>query len=289
MNKRLTNLIRLKAFTLLELSISMGLLVVVGGIIYTVLNGGMILFSKNVATNYSNLAVRGSSQRLVHDIHEAVGRAELVGTNLQPASTLTAPGVRFPLLLNPAATRVLSDGSGSTTINSGASTSSVSVRIPQQPVAPRVGDIMVFPDINDLSGNTLTRTITAVTLGSPTVVTMKDLGVSLIISTDTPPDPTLVYIARLAAYALVGTEVRFYPDASNVSSYTVTNQNMDTYVAGGPFSIFSTGTSDPGNSVRVQMISINNDTGNRSFVGDRMVLSQIIPPKCLILQSTNYN
>ena len=148
---------------------------------------------------------------------------------------------------------------------------------------------MVFPDINDLSGNTLTRTITAVTLGSPTVVTMKDLGVSLIISTDTPPDPTLVYIARLAAYALVGTEVRFYPDASNVSSYTVTNQNMDTYVAGGPFSIFSTGTSDPGNSVRVQMISINNDTGNRSFVGDRMVLSQIIPPKCLILQSTNYN
>ena len=137
------------------------------------------------------------------------------------------------------------------------------------------------------------RKISAVTLGSPTVITVKDLGVNLTINTDTPPDPTLIYIARFAAYAMVvttsTTEIRYYPDASNVNNYTVTNRDLTTFVTGGPFSIYSTGASDPGNSIQIQLISINSETGKRPFSSDRMLLSQIIPPKCLIIQSTNYN
>ncbi len=314
-----------KAYTLMELAISMGMMGLVGGVIYTVLNGGMIMFSKNISTNYSNLAVRTSSMRLVQDLHESVGRAELVtltsGT-FSVATTTAAQGVRFPILLNQTATNIISNSAGSKNITTSSSGASISLRIPQQPIAPKVGDILVFPDINDALGNTLTRTITAVTTGNPTTVTVNDLGVSLTISSSTPPDPTMVYVIRQAAYCVVTTatennvtngipsrtEVRYYADASDTSSYTVVNNDLTTYlpplasgdyvspygsgsvaIPAGPFAIYSSGPNDPGNAVQVQLISINTDTGKRSYVGDRFLLSQIIPPKTLIVQSTNYN
>jgi len=308
-----------RGYTLVELSIAMGMIGVVGLIIYTVLNGGMVLFSKNVATNYSNLTVGGAAQRMIQDLHESIGRAELVGSNLQPVAGESAVGVRFPLLLNEAAVRVISDNSGNTTINSVSSTDTVSLRISLPPVVPKTGDIFILPDINDRSGNALARTIISVSVGNPTVVTVKDLGINLNISTDTPPDPTIAYIARLAAYSLVTTatdsaglpyrtELRFYPDAGDTTRYSVITHNIATYLPAlttgdyqapfgsgsvappvGPFSFAPSGTSFPENSIFVQMMSINADTGRRSFSGDRMLLSQIIPPKALILQSTNYN
>ncbi len=310
MNNLSAHPIRSRAFTLVELAISIGMLGIVAGVIYTVLNGGMILFSKNIATNHSNLTARAASIRLVQDLHESIGRPELVnlpGSSFQNATNTTAQGVRFPVLLNPTASYIVVNSSGSS-IPTVSPSSSVSLKIPQQTNAPKVGDILIFPDIEDTLGNTLTRKITAISLGSPTTVTVKDLGISLTINPSTLPtppiEPTLIYIARLAAYCVVPTttatdsdglptktEVRYYPDASDTSKYTVTTTNMTTYLPAGtsvlpdgPFSLVS-GTG----KVVVQLISINDDTSNRNFASDRMVLSETIPAKCEMLQSTNYN
>lgn len=295
----------------MELAISMGMLTIVGGVIYTVLNGGMILFSKNIATNHSNLTVRMASLRLIQDLHESVGRPELVklvSGSFQSVSTATGQGVRFPLLLNSKASYVVSSSTNTYSIPTVSATSSVSLKIPQQTVSPKVGDILIFPDISDILGNTLTRTITAVSLGSPTTVTVKDLGVNLNISPNTYPtppiEPTLIYIARLAAYCVVptttatdsdglptNTEVRFYPDALVTTSYTVTNRDMTTYLPAGTLTLPDGAFSIPtgSSSVTVQLISINADTGVRKYIGDRMVLNETIPAKCTMLQSTVYN
>lgn len=315
MNKLSSIRLASRAYTLLELVVAMGMLSIVGGAIYTVLNGGLILFSKNIATNHSNLTVRVASLRLIQDIHESVGRPEIVKlvsgnfqTVAQTVGTTVGEGVRFPLLINSQASYIVSSGSNTYSIPTVSPTTLVSLKIPQQTNSPKVGDILILPDIADRLGNTLTRTITAVALGSPTTITVADLGISLNISTNTYPtppiEPTLIYIARLAAYCVVPTttatdsdglptktEVRFYPDAAVTANYTVTNTDMTTYLPAGtsviPNGAFSISTGST--SVTVQLISINSDTGVRKYTGDRLVLVETIPPKCTMLQSNDYN
>src|ERR1022692_661950 len=73
--------------TLVELSVTAGLIGVLGLIIYSLLNIGTILGAKNTATNTAHQQARVAMLEMVQDLHNAVSLPQLVDTNGNPMPT----------------------------------------------------------------------------------------------------------------------------------------------------------------------------------------------------------
>ncbi|MGI8891416.1 MAG: PulJ/GspJ family protein [Chthoniobacterales bacterium] len=87
--------------TLLELSIAMGLIGVVGLAIFSMLNIGMVLGAKNAAVNMAHQQARIAMLQLVQDLHSAVSLPALTDKNSiplsNPAPGVSAAGISFQL------------------------------------------------------------------------------------------------------------------------------------------------------------------------------------------------
>ncbi len=87
--------------TLLELSIAIGLIGVVGLSIYSILNVGMILGAKNTAVNTAHQQARIAMLQLVQDLHSAVSLPALTDENSvplpSPSPGVAAAGISFQL------------------------------------------------------------------------------------------------------------------------------------------------------------------------------------------------
>jgi type II secretory pathway component PulJ len=98
---RLRNTTRRRGATLLELSIAMGLIGVIGLAIYSMLNVGMILGAKNTAVNTAHQQARVAMLQLVQDLHSAVSLPALTDTNsvplVTPGPNTKAAGISFQL------------------------------------------------------------------------------------------------------------------------------------------------------------------------------------------------
>ncbi len=90
-----------RAATLLELSIAMGLIGVIGLSIYSMLNLGMILGAKNTAVNTAHQQARVAMLQLVQDLHSAVSLPALTDANsvpiVNPPPNTAAAGISFQL------------------------------------------------------------------------------------------------------------------------------------------------------------------------------------------------
>lgn len=80
-----------RGFTLPEMMVSIGVLSILGGVFFSVLNSGMVLFSKNTAVNVAHQQTRQGINRLTRDIHAAISIPQLrnlrsVAVNAQPAA-----------------------------------------------------------------------------------------------------------------------------------------------------------------------------------------------------------
>lgn len=87
--------------TLLELSIAMGLIGVLGLSIYSILNVGMILSAKNTAVNTAHQQARVAMLQMVQDLHSAVSLPALTDANSvplnNPVPNTAAAGISFQL------------------------------------------------------------------------------------------------------------------------------------------------------------------------------------------------
>src|SRR5919201_6663823 len=90
------------AFTLPEVMIAVLCFVACGGMIFTLLNSGMILYGKNMSVNTAHEDTRRAVNRLLRDIHASVSVPQLIdgfnadGSRQAPTSTATAAaGVSF--------------------------------------------------------------------------------------------------------------------------------------------------------------------------------------------------
>lgn len=92
---------RRQGATLLELSIAMGLIGVLGLSIYSMLNVGMILGAKNTAINTAHQQARTAMLQLVQDLHSAVSLPALTDQNsvalVNPPPNTMAAGISFQL------------------------------------------------------------------------------------------------------------------------------------------------------------------------------------------------
>jgi hypothetical protein len=92
-------------FTLAETMIGLLCFVVIGGIVYLLLNSGMILYAKNMSVNTAHEDTRRAANRLLRDIHAAVSVPQLIdGFNadgslqVHTSNTTGAAGVSFQLV-----------------------------------------------------------------------------------------------------------------------------------------------------------------------------------------------
>ena len=87
-------------FTLAEMMIGLLCFVVIGGVIFLLLNSGMILYAKNMSVNTAHEDTRRAVNRLLRDIHAAVSVPQLIdGINadgtlqVHTSNTTAAAGV----------------------------------------------------------------------------------------------------------------------------------------------------------------------------------------------------
>src|ERR1700712_2469787 len=92
---------RLRATSLIEISIAMGLLGVFGLSIYSILNIGVILGAKNAAVNTAHQQARTAMLQMVADLHAAISLPALTDLNgtalVNPSPNVSAPGIAFQM------------------------------------------------------------------------------------------------------------------------------------------------------------------------------------------------
>src|SRR5919108_5739744 len=93
------------AFTMPEMMIAVLCFAACGGMIFTLLNSGMILYAKNMSVNTAHEDTRRAVNRLLRDIHAAVSVPQLIdGFNadttlrVHTSNTTAAAGVSFQLV-----------------------------------------------------------------------------------------------------------------------------------------------------------------------------------------------
>lgn len=170
--------------TLVELSVTAGLIGVLGLIIYSLLNIGTILGAKNTATNTAHQQARVAMLEMVQDLHCAVSLPQLVDVNGIPMptpapSTTPAPaaGIAFQQWsMGPF--KIIADTAAlpSTSPNPGLSQNFVMIALPSSTSPlPVVNQRLIIPthqiegDITNVTGswNSLTITLANIPVPSP--------------------------------------------------------------------------------------------------------------------------
>lgn len=78
-----------RAFTLVEVSVTTGLVAVVGLVVYALLNMGIILGSKNTALNTAHQQARVAMLEMIQDIHSAVSLPQLLDVSAGQAAGIS--------------------------------------------------------------------------------------------------------------------------------------------------------------------------------------------------------
>jgi hypothetical protein len=80
------------AFTYFEMGVAMGVLGLLGGVFFSVLNSGMVLSAKNIAVNSAHQEARDGILRLTRDIHASVSVPQLRDTSQNVVSSVATTG-----------------------------------------------------------------------------------------------------------------------------------------------------------------------------------------------------
>ena len=239
-----------RGFTLVELMVSAGLVAIVGGVGYVLLQSGLNLFARSYALNASNELARITLDRMTRDIHEAIERPALVDNTgakvTLGAVPVSAAGTRF---------RKYAAGPFRVPGSVNASGTSIPLSLQAGDSMPRVGQFLVIPAsvLNGLPQDVYMRisdvSPAAPAISSSPVVMLSARAGSFMnpaaASGTVSPADTAAYLVEEVAY-IVATppapappvpELRFYPQAlsvaadgwsafDNKANYTVMTPNM---------------------------------------------------------------
>lgn len=95
--KRSAAISKQAGYTLVEISVAVLVLVLIGGLAYSMMMGSTTLLAKNVSLNSSNTTVRQTLDRVYNEITQANGLPTLINADGTTASSQTAPaaGIMF--------------------------------------------------------------------------------------------------------------------------------------------------------------------------------------------------
>ena len=202
--------------------ITMSAMGIVGGIIFLVLNSGLVLFAKNTAMNVAHQQARIAILQMQRNIHSAVSLPQLVDVNLNPVTGAgPAAGVSFQLFaLGPY--RIAADAA------SGQST--VAITVPRRrdgsggsPAFSSSPTHQVEQDITSVSGSS----------GTVNVTLANDIGVA--VNTANGTYDIIAFVTNRVSYVVVNGQLRYYPPGTGgTSNYAVLASDITNAT---PFSI----------------------------------------------------
>lgn len=213
MKARLSISRKIRAFTLAELSVAMGISVTVGLLLGVTTVAGLRLYAKGSSINMGHQEVRSAFERVCRDVRAAVTIPALVNPARQMLdNTADAPGIAFSLPASPVL-RVAANAAAGQRV----------IEIVTGSYVPVPGQRLLVPthnlesDIESVAGgsNASQKSITLKT-NLPLQITTNSSGTDYNIN---------AYVVDLASYIVVGNELRFYPNILS-DNYTVVTRRM---------------------------------------------------------------
>jgi hypothetical protein len=272
MNNTFLQASRQKGAVLIELMISSAIVIMTGGIIYYILNTGLILFAKNTAINLAHQQARVAVLQMEQDLHASVSIPRLVDASKNPvAGNGPAAGVSFqlyakgPLQVAPTAQGVYY----------AAGQNQVKVRV--NGYVPKVGQRLCIPthqielDITDAGVGSTDRILT---LSEPLPAEVNpwlyDAGTNTWVAVN-----IMCFITDRAFFIVSDGSLRHFgpdqPTAGRIMANDITSST--------PFSIPVTPTGSAYNRfvAAIDLSTVDAGSSNRGFKAANMFLNAMVP------------
>jgi hypothetical protein len=253
------------AFTMVELLITTTLSVMVGGIIFSILNGGMVLFAKNTAVNMSHQQARVAVLTMEQSLHSAVSIPMLVDVNKTPITgNGPAAGITF---------QSYADGPFQVASTAAAGQNKITVSLPGY--TPKVGQRLNLPlhqiemDITAVgapSGSDRQLTL-ASNLPRPVETSLNNAGTAT-------PVHVVCFITDKYTYIVANGELRYFQPGD-----TQGKQLANDITSATPFSTPVTPLGAPYNRfvAAINLSTADHTSSNRGFKAANMFLNALVP------------
>ena len=224
----------------------MGITVIVGLMIFLVLNSGMVLYAKNTSINTAHQQARAGVDQMLQNIHSSVSIPQLVDATLKPIAILdgsgnpaTAPGISFQ-----------SFSAGPFPVVVGASATDTSITLYCPGYTPPVGARLNIPSHNiefDIVSTTASGANLKFNLNTPQPPNPPPYGIGTAIDiagtgVEGGTGTTYIITAFITvrrAYAVVGGDLRYCPSVTSNHLADLINSKVITrnITSASPFTI----------------------------------------------------
>lgn len=264
-----------RGFTLAEILVTMGIMMLVGLIVFLVLNTGMVLYAKNTAVNSAHQQARAGVDQMLANIHSSVSIPALLDGNLNPISELDSNGQ--PVSAEGISFQTFDAGPFPVVMSANATDTSIILYCPgyTPPSNARLNipSHSIEYDISSTAPYGLARQFNLATasMGIGTAVTISGLGlegypgVAYIIT---------AFITTRKSYAVVGSELRYYP-TNNLANYKVITRNI---ISQKPFTVpILSGGLQNRFVAAVNLSTVEPNFTQRGYAAVNMFISSLIP------------
>jgi prepilin-type N-terminal cleavage/methylation domain-containing protein len=271
-----------RGFTLPEILIAMGIMTIVGMMIFLVLNSGMVLYAKNTAVNTAHQQARAGVDQMLQNIHGSVSIPQLVDSSLQPIDVIIdgsgnpvqAPGISFQSFVG---------GPFPVVVAANATDTSITLFCPgyTSPASARL-NIPAFNIELDIVSTTASGANLTFNFAQAIGTAVQIVGTGIEGGAGTTSIVTAFITAR-RSYAAAGGDLRYYP-TNDLSNYKVITRNL---TSGTPFTIPLT-PGPPGSPptpqnhyvAAVDLTTVDPRTSERGYGAVNMFISSKIPFRC---------
>jgi len=210
-------------FTLIEASIAIGCLTLVGALCYYLLQAGTTLYAKGFSLNVSNLSLRYALDRMNVELSEATTTPELINVSLSGSTSgnilsnasSPAEGVRFDKYLGEHYVIVNPGGTAGTGLSNATSFQvQISTNALASPPVPQPNDVLLLNGIT-------TRAVvssSSIVSSSNSVETLSVTVSPAVTASWLYPTVETAMLVHQEVFVVQGNLLQFYPTMENVTS-----------------------------------------------------------------------
>jgi type II secretory pathway pseudopilin PulG len=251
---------RLTAFTLVEIMVTTSIIGVVGLIIFSLLNTGLILGAKNTAVNTAHQQARIAMMRMLQDLHSTVSQPYLIDTSYNQVATTSAAGISFQTWWG---------GPYQIVADSTTSQNTVHIYYAASGIVPDLTGKRLIIETHEIEDDIVSNTTSDP--NDVTITLANNLPTAI---SNTASYNIAGFITERASYCVIGGELKYTRSGVTVSLGSgITNPS--------PFSIptGAGGSSVTGVVSAVNLSTSDYATSNRGFKSANILLNQQIPSK----------